>query len=407
MSSALKFTIKFTTKFWPRCAAAVALAGVIAAGARAEDAQGRRALAINWIAETPASNHVVVKVSGLSARELEQLAKAHWPATNWQQLFSVYVEQGDPLRDAWLPPMLGSYRVEKAEVSFEPQFPLQAGLQYRAIFRPDRVPGAQANTAAITSLFRLPARDRTSSTVVSAVYPTADVVPENLLKFYLHFSASMSRGRIYEHIHLYAENGAEVELPFLEIDEELWDSSMTRLTLFIDPGRIKRGVAPLEEIGPALEAGKRFTLVIDKTWQDAAGNRLKKEFRKSFSVAAPDREPPDPERWAIAPPPVGTREPVSVEFGEPMDHALARRLIRILDSAKQTVAGESSLVDHEHRWTFVPARSWTAGTYQLSVQTTIEDLAGNNIGKPFEVDLFEGVQRRLTNTVVNRPFEIR
>ena len=32
-----------------------------------------------------------------------------------------------------------------------------------------------------------------------------------------------------------------IELPFLEIDEELWDPAMMRLTLFIDPGRIKRG----------------------------------------------------------------------------------------------------------------------------------------------------------------------
>ena len=40
-------------------------------------------------------------------------------------------------------------------------------------------------------------------------------------------------------------------------------------------------------------------------------------------------------------------------------------------------------------------------------RTTIEDLAGNNIGKSFEVDLFEGVQRRLTNSTVKLPFEVR
>jgi hypothetical protein len=41
------------------------------------------------------------------------------------------------------------------------------------------------------------------------------------------------------------------------------------------------------------------------------------------------------------------------------------------------------------------------------VQTTIEDLAGNNIGKPFEVDLFDGVERQLTHSTVKLPFEIR
>jgi hypothetical protein len=39
------------------------------------------------------------------------------------------------------------------------------------------------------------------------------------------------------------------------------------------------------------------------------------------------------------------------------------------------------------------------------VPTTLEDLAGNNIGKPFEVDLFEGVQKKLSTPTVTLPFE--
>jgi hypothetical protein len=50
---------------------------------------------------------------------------------------------------------------------------------------------------------------------------------------------------------------------------------------------------------------------------------------------------------------------------------------------------------------------WRAGTFHLIVEATIEDLAGNNIGKPFEVDVFDDVQRRLTNATVTVPFEIR
>jgi len=41
------------------------------------------------------------------------------------------------------------------------------------------------------------------------------------------------------------------------------------------------------------------------------------------------------------------------------------------------------------------------------VETTIEDLAGNNIGKPFEVDLFDGVSKRLERKTVKLPFELR
>jgi hypothetical protein len=41
------------------------------------------------------------------------------------------------------------------------------------------------------------------------------------------------------------------------------------------------------------------------------------------------------------------------------------------------------------------------------IQTTIEDLAGNNIGKPFDVDIFENVQPRLAGSTVKLSFEVR
>jgi len=97
----------------------------------------------------------------------------------------------------------------------------------------------------------------------------------------------VARRARFEHIHLRDEAGQPVELPFLEIDEELWNPDMTRLTLFIDPGRIKRGVKPLEEIGPALEESKRYTLEIDAAWHDSAGLPLRESFLKPFRAGAP------------------------------------------------------------------------------------------------------------------------
>jgi len=81
--------------------------------------------------------------------------------------------------------------------------------------------------------------------------------------------------------------------------------------------------------------------------------------------------------------------------------------IRVADAVGRLVEGDNALSDQERLWGFTPQESWKAGHYQLQVQNTIEDLAGNNIGKAFEVDLFEGVQRRFTNAVVKLPFEVR
>lgn len=306
-----------------------------------------------------------------------------------------------------LPPMAGAYRVGATALRFEPQFPLEPGLTYRAVFRPDQLPGGNSAAAPVTSVYQSPRRSVTPATLVSRVYPSADALPENLLKFYVHFTAPMSRGNIYDHIRLRDESGKDVDLPFLEIDEELWDATTTRLTLIIDPGRIKRGVRPLEEIGPALEAGKCYTLAIGREWRDGAGNPLKESFQKSFKVTPPDREPPDPARWKVESPQADSRDPLAVVFPEPMDHALTQRLIRVTGDQGGVVEGIVSLEEQERRWTFTPDNVWRRGRYQLIIHTTLEDLAGNNIGKPFEVDLFEGVERRLSTTTVKLSFEIQ
>src|SRR5262249_5583071 len=154
------------------------------------------------------------------------------------------------------------------------------------------------------------------------VYPTRDRLPENQLKFYLHFSAPMSRGEAYDRVRLLDDKGKLVEKPFLELAEELWDDSGTRFTLFFDPGRIKRGLKPREIYGPALEEGKSYTFVVDRGWPDAEGNPLKAEFRKSFRVGPPDDTQPDVANWKLTPPSPGTDAPLTVTFPEPLDHAM-------------------------------------------------------------------------------------
>lgn len=316
------------------------------------------------------------------------------PGKTAQDIFHLHVDPDDPRASIGLPAVSGSIRLDKNCFHFLPQFPFQPGIRYRATFS---LPGQKT----ISSAFEIPLEKPQSTTVVSEIYPTADLLPENLLKFYLYFSAPMSGGHVYEYIQLTNDRGKPVELPFLEIDEELWNPDMTRLTLFLDPGRIKTGVKPLEEVGPALESGKSYILTIAKEWRDARGAPLKESFQKKFRVSHADREPPDHARWKINAPKAGTRNPLQVEFNESLDHALALRMIQV-----ENINGEKKLSENESLWSFTPGSSWTAGVHRIQVQSTIEDLAGNNIGKPFEVDLFSGVQKRITHEQVTREFVV-
>jgi hypothetical protein len=297
-------------------------------------------------------------------------------------------------------PMLGDYSVDATALAFVPRFPLRNGTTYRVeVF-------AEANRTKPSSReFELAARGTHAPTRLLTVYPTTNVLPENQLKFYLQFSSAMSRGEAYRRVKLLDQDGKQVEFPFLELGEELWDPSGTRFTLFFDPGRIKRGLKPRELFGPALVEGRSYTLVVDQAWQDADGHPLKAAHRKKFKVVAPDDLQPKPADWQIIEPLAESRRPLVVAFGESLDHAMLQRVLTVTRHGN-AVAGRIAISKQESQWSFQPDAAWAAGQYSLSVDAALEDLAGNSIGRPFEVDVFEKVDRQPQQARIRIPFEV-
>jgi hypothetical protein len=226
--------------------------------------------------------------------------------------------------------------------------------------------------------------------ILQQVYPTAAQVPANLLKLYFRFSGPMARGEVARRVTLLDESGAEVAYPFLEIDEELWDPEQRRLTLFFDPGRIKRGLRPHAEAGPPLTENRRYRLVVDGAWPDAHGRPIDAGFEKVLQVVADDRNPPRLADWQVSVPRAGSRDPLTVTFGEAMDHALALRMIRVEDEAAVVLHGDKILDQHEGRWQFVPAAPWRVGDHRLSIDGALEDLAGNSLRGAFDRDVTRG-----------------
>jgi len=88
-----------------------------------------------------------------------------------------------------------------------------------------------------------------------------------------------------------------------------------------------------------------------------------------------------------------------------MDEALLHRLIEVAN-ADGPVAGQISIAAEETEWRFTPEKPWTTGNYRLLVGTSLEDLAGNRIGRTFDVDTFDKVSERLTRKSVSLPFRV-
>jgi len=328
--------------------------------------------------------------------------------TDWEQVFHIHADAAEGLGWRELPPVQGSYRLTNNRLVFEPLFPLQAGVNYHAVFEPAKAVRPPAGTSfdVIETILRIEKPKAKPETIVSQVYPTANSLPENLLKFYLHFSAPMSQGKVYSHIHLLNARNEKIDLPFLELDEELWNPDGTRLTILFDPGRIKSGLLPREQDGPVLREGNSYTLKIDTTWPDAAGAPLKQGFTKNFIVAAPDVGMPSPARWKMTAPEAGSINPMTLDFPEPLDHALLQRLLWIEDAGKHAVEGQVQVGNVERQWAFVPNQAWKDGDYRVVIGTGLEDLAGNSVARPFEVDRVQRPDDEFVPDYVTLEFKI-
>ncbi len=300
---------------------------------------------------------------------------------------------------AGLPPLLGVLRRDGDALLFTPRFELQPGLRYRAVYR-------EPNGARTAQILEVPAPPASPATRLERIDPSPDVLPENLLKFYLCFSAPMARGEAYRRIHLLDAQGSMVEMPFLELEQELWDRDLRRLTLLFDPGRVKRELLPNQEVGTPLRAGGVYTLVVDRDWQDAHGKALVAEARKTFRVGPPDHEPPRVSDWRLSRPRAGTRDPLVATFPDALDRGLLESVLEVLEPSGTRVPGVIAVEAGETQWTFTPREPWRVGGYSLRAAMILEDLAGNSLGRRFEVDVFERVDDRVLNVGESLRFRV-
>jgi len=274
-------------------------------------------------------------------------------------------------------PLLGEIKSVSGQIQFIPRFPFLAGQIYEAVFT-----DSTGERISIEHTFAI----RAPAPRVSAAYPSGDALPANHLKFYLHFTEPMQRGKVFHHFQLInLATGKPIAEPFRET--ELWSADGKRLTLWLHPGRQKTGVNLNLDLGPVLEPRQHYALEVSKNWDSEAGVPLKNSFRKSFTTTEADRVQPNPDAWKITPPKANTRAPLIVRFPRPLDRALLHTMLTVLDTRDQLLAGKIEVTRNETQWCFIPTQLWATGDYRLKVDWELEDLAGNNLERLFEVNL--------------------
>ena len=216
------------------------------------------------------------------------------------------------------------------------------------------------------------------------VFPSAASVPENLIRFYLYFPRPMHREISPSDIRLIDSSGQDVPQAFLPMRFELWTSDRRRLTLILDPGRVKTGLESHSTLGRALRAGDDVELKLMSSLKDSNGCGLEADASFDFTVRSADRDPLAPDTWSIEVPKAGTQAALKIDLGRPHDHLSMAYRIRVQSLDGLAVAGSIELEANERVWSFVPRDSWTPKPHKIVIDDRMEDLAGNRPGIAFD-----------------------
>lgn len=210
------------------------------------------------------------------------------------------------------------------------------------------------------------------------IHPAGPTVPENLLRIELRFDRPQRLPFDIERLKLLDANGAEIDHALL--DQTLPSPNGRRITVLMDPGRVKSGVGPNLEAGRALKAGSTVSLLLVGT--DAAQPPAVKTWRVIDAASHSLRL----ENWKLALPRRGSRAALVVDMQVPVS-SVGEALIAVLDDHGRRVDGTTSLTKGDSAWRFIPRRPWGAGAYRLVTHPDLEDPAGNRSCAAFE-DLF-------------------
>ncbi len=343
--------------------------------------QGRR-LKLEWSEHQGRSS---LRIGGWAKPEFDELGglTAAELARRLVLLPSQVLKTG-AARDA-VPPTAGRFEFGEDFISFAPRFPFVDGMAYSLLV----YSGSGEDAPEVWAIER-PAAPVKPTTEVTAIYPTASEVPVNLLKVYVHFSAPMSEGWAGRAIRVCREDtGEELEGVFLPPYPELWDPERRRLTMLLDPGRIKRGLVPNLESGYPLIEGVPVRVIVAPDFRDSRGQTLVAGAERSYQVGPPLRSRIEASgiKWWVPSP--GSLEPLVVEFDRPLDHALMHHDLWVMadDADRAAVPGQGVIGPEERSWRFNPERPWQQGHYFLVCEPSLEDLAGNSTSRVFDRDI--------------------
>ncbi|MEP1035638.1 hypothetical protein [Ekhidna sp.] len=288
------------------------------------------------------------------------------------------------------PAVLGSYKIVDNHLAFSPKFLPDSKVQYIITFSYPKLAvllSSQLSEQAVYSDIVSFVPPKTTRPEITSVIPNLEIVPANLLRFYVYFSAPMGLENPYDFITIEDSNGKVLVDPFVIVPEGLWNIDRTRLTLLLHPGRIKQGVGPNMTEGDILRAGNDYTLKINSIWKGASGEPLKESFSRAINATNPLRKAINVNLWALK----AEQKQIgilTIVTDHPLDQPLAKRMLYIVNKEGKILPSQVEFTSPEE--VKILWRPDGSKELELHIDHRLEDVCGNT--PLYAFDLEEGTR---------------
>ncbi len=322
----------------------------------------------------------VIKIK-LDDRQKNLIAKkAEWETISG--LFSINNHKVSPYS------VTCKYTVTDDTLIFTPVLPLGNGIDFEVqVYNQNHTATKRYTTPLYTTQQQVPS--------VNNIYPLVKTIPSNILMFHVSFSTSMNEDIMaFKDVLIVDENGVEKKMVWRE--KSNWANDGKHLVLMIHPGRIKRGIDYMEQLGPLFEEGKQYTLIIPPSLTDRYGQPLGQEYKKTFTICAPDRNMPAYKQSTFVAPHKNTKEAITLNFTEAIDYGTAYLGIEVYTADSTKVEGVVIPTNSDSQWGFVPTKNWQDKKYILSLNDYLADIASNHLTRKFEVKHIDSIAKRHT-----------
>jgi hypothetical protein len=228
------------------------------------------------------------------------------------------------------------------------------------------------------------------------VFPSANEIPANLLRFHLRFDDAPDVFDISTAIRLVDAYDVVVDHVFLDLNEGLWSADGLTLTLMLHPGRIKSGLIANHTLGNALHEQDQYELQIRSehlcnlyyvdTGSPANAKNEWISIKRFTAIAAVDQAI-DVNSLSFKTPKAHSLNSISITFPWNIDVLSAENCVGLSTALDLPVDVQIELGEAEKTIRFIPRHPWAKGPVKVHFSSEFEDVSGNRLSNAFAKDM--------------------